>query len=547
MSRKAKKIDINSQMKSDIWTAGLYVRLSKEDGDKEVSNSINNQIELLNFYLNDIIDVKAYDTYIDDGYTGTNFKRPEFKRMIQDVENKKINCIIAKDLSRLGRDYIGLGDYLENYFPDRDIRVIIVNDNLDSYKRPDEFDGMVVQIKNLFNQQYAKDISRKIRAVQDIKRKKGEFIGPFAPYGYIKEPCNKNNLVIDEKAAVVVKQIYSWLIEGYSQLKIVYMLNELEVPCPLEYKRSNGQNLNITRQKTIKPLWSVQTVNRILCSEIYIGNMVQKKTTIKGNRQKKQIRIPKNQWIIVENTHEPIINHETFDLVQNILGKESRKSPAEKKIHIFSGMLRCADCGRIMNRQKCGEYYYYVCTTYKMHSKKACSRHGINVKKLESIILTLINNYIYLIVDVEEILNDIEHETKQNDISLSIDDQIHEKKKKLSSIDSIKTQLYTDWKINNITKEEFLSMKNNYDNQCKELNSSISKLYSVLNTKKDKAIIESNCIKQFRKYGKIDKLDRELVVYLIDEILVHENKELTITFKFKDEFEKLAEQLSNTF
>lgn len=539
--------DMFDNKNEPIWNAGLYVRLSKEDGDKEVSNSINNQLDLLNFYANDIGEVFIHDTYIDDGYTGTNFERPSFKRMIKDIEDKKINCIIAKDLSRLGRDYLGLGEYLENYFPSKNIRVVIVNDNLDSYKRPDEFSGMIVQIKNLFNQQYARDASRKIRAVQDIKRKKGEFIGSFAPYGYLKDPNDKNKLVIDPYAASIVKQIFNWFAEGYSYVSIVNLLNDRGVLCPLEYKKSLGLQLNLPRQSNIKPLWSTTSIKRIIQSEMYIGNMVQKKTTLKGYREKKQVQLSKDDWIVVKNTHEPIIEKELFDKVQSSTIKGIRSTNKNDKYYLYSGIIRCADCGRIMNRQVMknkngGHRYYYICTTYKLMSSKYCSRHGINIKKLNDIVLNTINMYIDLAVNIEDAINMIDNAPiNKSGFDNNIDKLIVQKEKELSKINEIKSGLYMDWKSDVITKDEFISFKKDYEQKALDIRKALDKLSEDKN--KESKTPYDDCLNTFKKYRGIDKLDRQIVVELIEKILVHENKKLTIVFKFQDEFEELLKYI----
>ena len=257
-----------------LFNVAEYIRLSREDGDKAESDSIGNQRKLITDYLKDKDDFVLYDTYIDDGFTGTNFNRPSFKRMIADIEAGKVNCVIVKDLSRFGRDYIDTGKYLERYFPDNEVRFISITDNIDSMKQAYD---MLLPIKNIFNEQYARDISKKVHASMKTKQRAGEFIGAFASYGYKKSPADKNKLVIDEYAAEIIRKIFKLYVAGNGKIRIASILNGEGILCPSEYKRLNGDNYRNSNRLNSTAYWTYSTVDHILKNEMYIGNMVQNK------------------------------------------------------------------------------------------------------------------------------------------------------------------------------------------------------------------------------------------------------------------------------
>lgn len=532
--------DEDRYINNKIWNVALYVRLSKEDGDKEESDSIKNQKDLLLNYVETKLDLKVYGIFVDDGYSGTNFDRPGFEKMMDAVKSKNIDCVIVKDLSRLGRNYIEVGKYIEQIFPFMDIRFISVNDGLDSFDNPNQINSIIVPFKNLINDEYCRDISMKIRSSFESKRKKGEFIGAFAAYGYLKSPENKNKLIVDEYAAGVVQDIFKWFLEGMSKLGIVSKLDELGMLPPLEYKKSIGLKLYLPRvNDNMTPMWSVATITRILENELYIGNMVQKKTTIRSYKIKKQITLPKKDWIIVENTHEPIIEKEVFLKVQDLLKRNTRTMTGKKYVHIFSGFIKCADCGRAMTRQKNNNNFYYVCATYKMHSK--CSSHCINCKLVEEAVLTTIQKHVGIAVSFEKIIKTINKSpTKNNNIN-KIVQEISRKEKELYRVTNIKRGLYEDWKNKYLTKEEFLDLKKNYANKIHNLNKIIDNLKDEKIKIREKLNTENIWIINFKKHKNIDKLTREIVVELIDEIIIHKNHRITIKFKFADEYERLAE------
>lgn len=326
------------------FNTAVYIRLSREDGDRAESDSAGNQRKLLTKYVAENSDMVLYDLYVDDGYTGTNFSRPGFRRMMADIENGRVNCVVVKDLSRFGRDYIETGRYLERIFPRLGVRFVALSDHIDS--RESAYD-MLLPIKNIFNEQYARDISDKIHAAIDTKQRAGEFIGAFASFGYRKSPCDKNRLVPDAEAAEIVRRIFRMFVQGCGKQQIAKALNAEGIPCPAEYKRINGENYQNCNERGGKMHWSYSTINSILHKEIYVGNMVQ------GTKYQKlrmyQKAVAPEEWIVVEHTHEPIIDEETWEKAQKLLGKQTG-TRAEVSPNPFAGILKCGDCGGAMVR-----------------------------------------------------------------------------------------------------------------------------------------------------------------------------------------------------
>lgn len=352
-SRKASKLGgqwLYVFYKQNSVNAASYNRLSREDGDKMESDSIRNQKDLISDYAKQK-GIRIVEEYVDDGYSGTNFDRPAFQRMMEDVKKKKINCIIVKDLSRLGRNYIETGRYLEKIFPFLGVRFIAINDHYDSADQSGDADQIVIPFKNLINDAYCRDISIKIRSQLDVKRKNGKFIGSFAAYGYLKDPADKNHLIIDEVAAEIVRTIFGLKLNGFSSQRIVERLNEMKVVPPLEYKRMSGLNFNSGFRSGKNAGWSIMTINRILRNELYIGTMVQGKNR-KINYKVKQSRpVEEAGWIKVKKTHDAIIPEQVFEIVQRLTELDTRTAPDADSVYTLSGFLRCGDCGQNMVRR----------------------------------------------------------------------------------------------------------------------------------------------------------------------------------------------------
>lgn len=367
------------------WNVAVYLRLSIEDNESIESNSIVNQRELVEQYISSKSDLELVDYYIDDGYSGTNFNRPGFERLLQDMKNKKINCIIVKDLSRFARNHIEADMYFENIFPVLNIRFISVIENIDSFENPDSMDNLIVPFKNLLNDAYAKDISKKVKSALTAKRLNGEFIGTSATYGYIKNPKDKHKLIIDEEASKHVVQIFNGIIEGKTVSEIANELNKNNILTPAAYKRKNEpESNNIETDKR----WNAKMINKMLKDRIYVGDLIQGKKKVENYRSHKLITTKKDEWIIIQNNHEPIISKDKFDKVQEIIEK-NKCARSNKEKDLFYRFLKCSDCGDSFTLRKVKNYEYYHCTSYVRNG--SCTSHSIRKDKLAEIVLEELN------------------------------------------------------------------------------------------------------------------------------------------------------------
>ena len=345
MPRRKKKL----QTEKNIWKVGVYCRLSSEDGDNAESDSIGNQRQIIKDFLKKEENIVIVDYYSDDGYSGTTFNRPEFKRLFNALTSGDINTIIVKDLSRFGRNYIEVGNYIEQIFPLYNTRFIAVNDNIDSYKDPKSINNVIVPFKNLMNDEYARDISQKVRSVLLNKSKNGEWVGGTCPYGYKKNPDNIHQLIIDEEEAPVVRKIFKMAVDGDGHIKIAKFLNDNGILCRKEVQRRKKYNLSMNAEdEEIVYHWSTSTIGKMVTSEIYIGNLVWNRTGSISYKDHRQIYRPKSEWIIVEGTHEPIISNEEFYKIQEIINDRVANKKKPEKLTIYKYKIKCADCGRAM-------------------------------------------------------------------------------------------------------------------------------------------------------------------------------------------------------
>ena len=542
--RKTGKTAETVAVNEKLWSVALYIRLSQEDSnngaEKQESNSVTSQKTLLTEYVEEHDDLIVYDTYVDDGFTGTDFNRPAFQRLLNDMKNGNINCVIVKDLSRLGRNYIEVGNYIEQVFPLFNIRFIAINDFIDSFKNPASTNTILVPFKNLINDEYARDTSTKIRTALNGKKKRGEFIGAFSPYGYIKDPIDKHKLIIDESVVNIVRQIFDWNVnEGLGKIAICHKLNDLGILNPTGHKRleleQNYQNFGMQNDDYS---WTPSTIRNILSNEVYIGNTVQGKRKAKSYKIHKVESVPEEKWVRVENTHDAIIDKEIFEKAQELSMRDTKSSQKTKKLSIWAGFLKCADCKRAMNKKsstnKSGnKYEYYICSTYRKKSNKLCAKHTLKVENLENAVLQAINLHIYLLFDIDEIIEKAYKNSCQNAKNESIEYMINTKKNEISKLSNFKRTLYEDWKNGDITKEEYAEYKKKYENDIQTKRQNIEKLESEKQKFQAQSQSNNKWIEEFRKNKKILELSRDIVVELIDCIYVHENGDITIKFSFE--------------
>lgn len=390
--------------------------------EKRESNSITSQKTLLEEFIYEHEDLVVYDTYIDDGYTGTDFDRPGFQRLLRDMQNGNINCVIVKDLSRLGRNYIEVGNYIEQIFPLFNIRFIAVNDNVDSFQNPASTNTILIPFKNLINDEYCRDTSIKIRSALNGRKKKGEFVGAFPAYGYQKSKEDHHKLVIDKEAAKVVRNIFEWTAyEGLGKLAICHRLNDMGILNPTGYKKKKlNQNYYNGKIEVRDNAWCPSTIRNILKNDIYIGNVTQGKRRVKSYKIHKVEKVPEEEWITIENMHEPIIEKELFEKVQNMNQKDTRVQK-NGTLSMWAGILKCADCGRAMHKKYCKNktgavYEYYICGTYRKKSNQLCTKHTIKIEELEETVLKVIQMQLNMFLDIEKVFQEIDQiKNKQSD------------------------------------------------------------------------------------------------------------------------------------
>ena len=470
-----------------VWRIAVYIRLSKDDGNDE-SLSVTNQRKIITEYIEEFFEGEyiIVDVYADDGLTGTDYERPEFQRLIHDVEAGTVNCIICKTLSRAFRNYSDQGYFLEKVFPLYGVRFISIGDpSLDTFKNPDAVQGMEVPITGLMNDRYAARTSNDIRRTFNTKRRKGEFIGAFAPYGYMKDPEDKNAFVIDEEAAEVVRNIFHWFVdEGMSKNGITKKLTEMGVPTPTAYKHSKGLNLQTPRISRNDGMWGITTVCTILKNEMYIGNMVQGKQRVISYKVHEKIAPPQEEWFIVENTHEAIIDRETFDKAQRLQERDTRTAPGKKQLYLFSGLLRCADCQRSMtrrtNRKPNKTYVYYACSTYVFKSKDKCTRHVIKEEVLHEAVLKAVQAQISLVGDMAEVVKEINRTSTVCTQSKRLQQLLKDRSKELEKLTCVTDNLYMDWKCGDITRAEYVRMKAKFEQQAEQVKGIIANLQTEI-------------------------------------------------------------------
>lgn len=534
-------------MKEKQFYAAMYLRLSRDDEDrdgltKSESNSIGSQRELIKSFLREQPDIELYDIYVDDGFSGSNFDRPEFKRMIADIEAGRVNCVIVKDLSRFGRDYIESGRYIQKTFPALSVRFIALTDHYDSLSADTGESSIVLPVKNFINDSYCRDISTKVKSQLEVKRKNGECIAAFAVYGYKKSQEDKNRLVIDEYAAENVRRIFAWKIEGLAVSAIAEKLNSLGILSPKEYKRSMGLSYNGGFSGTGSCAWGNATVKRILTNEVYLGHMVQGKTEKINYKVKKYTEKPKQEWVKVEHTHEPIISADDFAVVQHLLKTDGRKSPQSGTPSPFMGILFCGDCGEQMVRRviryKDTAKVYYICST--KNRGEGCSRHSIEENQLKEIVCQSVRTFANSFLKEKQLFDRaVQYETNFDSVA-QYDKEIERLKKEQDKYYSLCSGLYEDLREGIITKEEFERLHEGFSRKGKELETAMVKQEQLIKDMFKKGVLSAGRLKTFQDCVELKEIDRRTLSSLVKRIRVYENKQVEIEFHFMDTFAVMA-------
>lgn len=524
-------------MVEKIWNVGAYARLSRDDGDKSESESIGSQKEIIRDFLRDRKDMVIVHEYVDDGYSGVNFERPGFKQMMEDVKAKKINCIVCKDLSRFARNYIDSGRYLEKIFPFMGVRFIAINDNYDSEGEKSQSDSLIVPFKNLINDAYCKDISMKIRSQLDIKRKMGDFIGAFAAFGYKKDPANKNKLLVDEPAARIVELIFRLRLQGLSNSRIADKLNDMGILSPMEYKRSNGMRYESGFSANERALWTPVAVLRILTNEVYLGTLVQHKRGTPNYKVKREIQYEREDWIVIKENHEAIINQIDFDTVQSLLQRDVRVPPQEESVHLFSGYVHCGDCQHTMVRKMVPshgkKYFYYVCSTHK--AGLGCKSHSFSEVKLNKIVLALVQDHIQQVCKLDEVLDYIAALPESQREVFNYDAQLTKLNAEIQRFQDLKLNLYSDMADGVISKEEYLEFRAGYDRKIQARQHSLIQLQEEREQTVASNQRNITWIELFKQYENITELQRAVVVNLIERIVIYDSKHIEVVFRYQDQ------------
>lgn len=514
-----------------IYNVAIYCRLSNDDGDIGESNSIKNQKALLTKYVLE----KGWNIagiYTDDGFSGLYFDRPGFKQMLNDINQGKISLVLAKDMSRLGRDYIQVGYYIEKFFPENKVRFIALNDNIDT--EVDAGNNDIAPFKAIINDMYSKDISRKVRSVFNIKRQKGEFIGSFAPYGYEKHPFYKNRLVIDQEAAIVVKRMFEMYLSGHGLTAIANKLNAEGILNPSHYKKKKFENYNIGRTKISK--WNHMSVKSILINPVYTGSVTQNKHKRLNYKSKKLQAVHKKDWIMVENTHDPIVTVEEFEQVQLLMAsKNFDHTVVRGTTKLFTGFVFCGDCGEYMTYIKTNnDNCYLICSAYKRFGKKQCTRHAILEEKLQEMLLSDFRSIVQRCIDQETIEREAQKLlSSQKKKAKTYQDEMLSIEKKIEELKAVTASLYKDKVRGVIDDQHFLEIIGDIHQERTHLINRYNELHHKSNTVQLLEESESHIHQLVDSVIHIQQLDRLILSQLIQKIEIFSDENIKIHYTFK--------------
>lgn len=537
------------------FRTAAYVRLSMEDSGKIDGYSLQNQKDLLMSFINDHNDLHLYKMYVDNGYTGTQFERPAFDEMMQDMKSGLINCIVVKDLSRLGRNYLEAGNYLEQIFPFFKVRFISITDGYDSISPDFTDEALIIPLKNIINEGYAKDISVKVSSAIATRKRQGKFMGKVPLYGYLKDPDDKNHLVIDPDASLIVQRVFQMKLEGVSLGLIAKQMNEEGVPCPSKYFVLKGLS---KETKYLNSFWDRNTAKRMLTNRMYLGCIVYGKSVRSFAKGIKEHTVPEENWKIVEGTHEPLVTEEAFERVQELLEESSREakdhaSYAEGNVpNLFRGLIRCADCGGAMRMGKfrkpkksgAEEYHYYgvyECSRHKLIYDYSCPQKSIRKDILDNAVEEAIRYHIRMFLDLERIIADLNKKTSIREAAVGMQGLIRKKQRRIAKVEQMSCGIYEDYQEGILNETEYLTLRKTYADEVLSLTKEIEGLLQE-QTQYDENYRAAGSLSELaHQYSDFTELTREIIETFIAEIRVHTGGRLKITFRFEDEFEKLQQ------
>lgn len=564
MARK-KRLDVNAvleqeragfglQEEQSIYHTAGYIRLSIEDSGKTDGYSLANQEKLVKDFITEQQDMRLYRLYIDNGVTGTVFERPAFDEMIQDMKDGKINCIVVKDLSRLGRNYLEAGNYLEQIFPFFRVRFISITDGYDS-NSPDVTDeSLIIPLKNIINEGYAKDISQKITTSFETRKKQGQFMGKYPVYGYLKDPENKNHLIVNPETCGIVKRIFQMRDSGMALGAIASQLNEEGIPSPARYLWLKG----LSKEERHKDsYWDRTNVKRLLTNKMYLGMLVYGKERTSFAKGIKRQSVPESEWKYVPNAHEAIIDQELFDSVQrklegakqnflNMTGINEDYQPE----NLFRGRIHCSDCGRAMKMTKfvttrkdgsTDRYAVYECCRRKQLYDLSCPQRSIRKSIIDKTVEEAIRFHIRTFLDTEQVIAKLNRSPKGRAAASNIQNHIREKQRRITKIERLSTGIYEDYREGILDEEEYLAIRRQYGAEKEELLKEVDALM-LAETEHEADYHSTGSLADIvRKYAEFQELSREIVEAFITDIQVHTDSHLAITFAFEDEFQRLID------
>lgn len=558
MARKSRRQSLIAQKETvtqeKVFKTGLYVRLSIEDvRDRKDSDSIENQTYLLKQFVEERPFLQIYSIYTDNGEKGTNFDRPEFNRLMDDVKAGRVNCIVVKDLSRFGRDYLETGNYLEKIFPFLGVRFISINDNYDSFNPENSNEGLIISLKNLLNDVYTKDISKKIISTFRERQSKGEFLGAHVPYGYSRPDDGTYKLVVDEEAALVIRQIYQWKVEGLSNTTIARRLNDMGIPSPSKYKYLKGEWKNARYNNNI---WQRQAIKAITENEVYLGHKIYGKIQASLYEGKRKSRVPRDEWTIIENDHEPIIDQETFDIVhatrlevyKEFTERLEQNKHFENTENIFKDIAICGDCKcKLVRRRRIKNdelYYYFSCTTYETNSGYKCTRKHIVETDMIKAVYAAIRSQIDMVASVDDILRKVNSDASYENRKDNLANEIRKVKAQIERLTSLRSSLYDDYIEQLLTEQEYLYAKIKYEKDEVALKDRLNELLLQQKKYDQTYSYENQWLSSFRAFRDEKELTKEMVAALIETVELYADRSIQINFKFKDEYEELLDYLN---
>ena len=533
------------------YRAAAYVRLSVEDSGKPGADTIEGQKNLLLHFIENEKSLSLYGLFCDNGRTGTDFERPEFEKLMEAVKHGEVDCIVVKDLSRFGRNYKETGNYLERIFPFLGVRFIAVNDGFDTLTAERGADGYLVPLKNLINEVYSKDISKKSGSALATKQKNGDFIGAWAPYGYRKCADDPHKLEPDEATAPIVRQIFQWRVDGMSVTRIAKKLNDSGIPSPSAYLYNTGV---CKTEKYNGAIWHIQAVKIILTRQVYIGHMVQGTKRQSFYEKRRQYKKPQEEWVIVENTHEPIIDRDTFEKVQEIMRQRNeeyfeklgRFSYLETTENILKGLIYCADCKRPLVRYKNVSHnkklwYTFICQTHS-NDITSCPKKNIREDALIPMLMQAIQTQIELAADMDELVRRVNSSPKHRKRTADLQGRLDSAKKALKRYNNLYDSLYQNYVDKLMTEQEYITLKSRYRAEAEEAERLIEAL-TRQQAEESEHTPENRFLTAFGSFKGENTLTKEMAQALIDRVYVDGNSNIETVFRYRDEYRALCTYL----